>query len=195
MPARTRPVPADLVRLAGLVSLVVALVWRGPVDAALLALVVGGLTIPRLAGVPQPLDAAYGIALIVAAWCGALDVYRAVWWSDLALHLVATGLVAAVGYLVLAHVGAVPDPRGPAGPRGVVVVTGALGLALSALWEMAEYLGNKHIDATIFVEYADTIEDMAIGGFGSVVAGAALRAWARRAAASPTASTAGSAAS
>ena len=200
MPARlhlepARPVPADLVRVAGAVSLVVALVWRGPVDAALMALVLGGLMVPRVLGAPQPLDVAYGAALIVAAWCGALDVYQAVWWSDLALHLVATGLVAAIAYLALVRRGAVPDPRGPHGPRGVVVVTTALGLGLSVLWEIAEYLGNKHVDPTIYVEYADTIEDMAIGGLGSAVAGLALTRWGRRAGASTSASTAGSVAS
>ncbi|MBX9243940.1 hypothetical protein ICW40_03855 [Actinotalea ferrariae] len=175
-----RFVPADVVRVAGLVSLVVAVVWRGPVDAMLFALVAGGLLVPRLLRVPQPLDVAYGVLLIVAAWFGALDVYQAVWWTDLALHLVATGVVAAVAWFGLLRRGAVTDPRLPPGPRGVVVVTACVGLALSVLWEIAEYLGNKHLDPTIFVEYADTVEDMAIGGFGSALAGLGLSVWARR---------------
>ncbi len=182
-----RFVPADVVRIAGLVSLVVAVVWRGPVDALLFALVAGGLLVPRLLRVPQPLDAAYGVLLLVAAWFGALDVYQAVWWTDLVLHLVATGLTAAVAWFALLRRGAVPDPRRPPGPRGVVVVTLCLGLALSVAWEVAEYLGNKHLDPTIYVEYADTIEDMAIGGLGSALAGAGISRWARRRAAPPDA--------
>ncbi len=184
--------PADVVRLLGVLSLVVAVVWRGPVDAALFALVLGGLAVPRVLGVPQPLDVAYGAFLLVAAWFGALDVYQAVWWTDLALHLVATGLAAAVAWFALLRRGAVADPRDAAGPRGVVVVTTSLGLALSVAWEVAEYLGNKHIDPTIYVAYADTIEDMAIGGLGSALAGAGISAWARRRAARPTAATAAS---
>lgn len=178
--ARPRLVPADAVRVAGLLSLVVSVVWRGPVDAMLFLLVLGGLLLPRLLRVPQPLDAAYGVMLLVAAWFGALDVYQAVWWTDLALHLVATGLCAAVAWFALLRRGAVPDPRDPPGPRGVVVVTASLGLALSVLWEIAEYLGNTYLDPTIYVAYVDTIEDMAIGGLGSAVAGAGISAWARR---------------
>ena len=191
-PERRRLLPADAVRLLGVVSLLVAVAWRGPVDAMLFALVLGGLAIPRLLDVPGPLDVAYGVLLVVAAWFGALDVYQAVWWTDLVLHLVATGLAAAVAWFALLRRGAVPDPRTPPGPRGLVPITASLGLALSVAWEIAEYLGNKHIDPTIYVAYADTIEDMAIGGLGSAIAGAGLTVWARRRAVRPTAATAAS---
>ena len=172
--------PGGAVRVLGVACLVVAAAWRGPVDAALFSLVVAGLVVPVAAGAPRALDAAYGIGLVVAAWCGALDLYQAVGWLDVVMHVTVTGLVAAVTHLLLARrTGAVVDPARTTGGReraGAVVVTVVLGLALSVLWEIGEYLGNAYVDDTIFVAYADTIGDLVAGGAGSLVAGLWLTA-------------------
>jgi hypothetical protein len=170
--------PGGVVRVLGAVSLVVAAVARGPVDAALFALVVAGLVVPVSARVGRWLDAAYGVGLLAAAWAGALGLYEAVSWLDLVMHLVLTGLVAAVAHLVLARrTGAVLDPvatSGAGGRVGSVAVTTALGLGLSVLWEVGEYLGNAYADSTIHVAYRDTIGDLVMGGLGSAVAGMTL---------------------
>ncbi|SFJ74859.1 hypothetical protein SAMN05216467_0774 [Cellulomonas sp. KH9] len=170
-------------RAAGVVCVLIALVARGPVDTALFALVLAGLVVPPAAGAPRGLDAAYGIGLVLAAWSGALDLYQAVAWLDVVMHLVVTGLVAAVAHLLLARrTGALLDPvatDGGAQRVGVVAVTASLGLALSVLWEIGEYLGNTYVDDTIYVGYADTIGDLVAGGIGSVVAGVWLTAAAR----------------
>ena len=167
--------PGGAVRAAGVACLVVALVWRGPVDTALFALVLAGLVVPLAAGAPRALDAAYGVGLVLAAWSGALDLYQAVGWLDLVMHLVVTGLIAAVAHLLLARrTGAVLDPTtAVGGPQrwGAVLVTGSLGLALSVLWEIGEYLGHTYVDDTIYVGYADTVGDLVAGGIGSAVAG------------------------
>ncbi len=57
---------------------------------------------------------------------------------------------------------------------GTVVVAVAVGLALSAVWEMVEWAGWLFISDEIFVGYQDTIGDMAIGGVGAAVAGLVL---------------------
>ena len=167
--------PGGAVRAAGVVCLLVALLWRGPVDTALFALVMAGLVVPLAAGAPRGLDAAYGVGLVLAAWSGALDLYQAVGWLDVVMHLVVTGLIAAVAHLLLARAtGAVLDPpvaSGGAQRAGVVVVTTSLGLALSVMWEIGEYLGNTYVDDTIYVGYADTVGDLVAGGVGSLVAG------------------------
>lgn len=179
--------PGGVVRAAGAVSVLVALVARGPVDAVLLVLVLGGLVVPVVVRAPAALDAAYGAALLVAAWCAVLELYQAVPWLDVVAHVGVTGLVAAVAHLALARTtGAVPDPtavphptavpdptavHGRAARAGAVVVTVALGLALSALWEVGEYVGHTYVDDAIFVTYADTVGDLVAGGVGSVVAG------------------------
>lgn len=170
--------PGGVVRVAALVSVVVALLTLGPVDAALLVLVVGGVTLPPLAAVPSWLDAAYGVGLLAAAWAGVLGLYEAVSWLDVVMHLVVTGLVAAVAHLLLAvRTGAVVDPRAAhASGAGAasVLVTVALGTTLSVAWEIGEYLGHTYLDPTIYVAYGDTIGDMVMGALGSAVAGAVL---------------------
>ena len=177
--------PGGVVRLLGLASVVAAVVALGPVDAVLLLLVLAGLVVPLTARVDPRLDAAYGVGLLAAGWAGALDLYQRISWLDVVMHLVVTGLVAAVGHLVVARVtGAVVDPVVPAAARvrvGSVGVTTALGLGLSVLWEVGEYLGNTYIDASIHVAYRDTIGDMALGGLGSLAAGLLLVRAGRRA--------------
>jgi hypothetical protein len=187
--------PGGVVRVAGAVSVLVALVAGGPVDALLLVLVLGGLVVPVVVRVPAALDAAYGASLLAAAWCAVLELYQAVPWLDVVAHVVVTGLVAAVAHLVLARTtGAVLDPaavdptgapdpdavRGRAARVGAVVVTLALGLALSALWEVGEYVGHTYVDDAIFVTYADTVGDLVAGGLGSLAAGLWLVARGRR---------------
>lgn len=170
--------PGGVVRLLGLASVVVAVVALGPVDAVLLLLVLAGLVVPLTARVDPRLDAAYGAGLLAAGCAGALDLYQRISWLDVVMHLVVTGLVAAVGHLVVARVtGAVVDPVLPTAPRvrvGSVGVTTALGLGLSVLWEVGEYLGNTYVDASIHVAYRDTVGDMALGGLGSLAAGLLL---------------------
>lgn len=166
--------PGGVVRVVGVVCLLVALL-RSPVDAALFALVLAGLLAPVAAGAPRGLDAAYGVGLLAAAWCGVLQLYQAVAWLDLVVHLVVTGLVAAVAHLLLARrTGAVLRPAHvttPAERAGAVAITASLGLALSVLWEVGEYLGHTYIDPEIYVGYADTVGDLVAGGVGSAVAG------------------------
>ena len=191
MPRRHR-LPADLVRLAGVVSVVIAVVARGPIDAALFLLVMGGLVLPPLFRAPVPLDAAYGVGLLVAAWSGSLDLYDAIGWLDLAVHFSATALVAAVAYLAVSTTGAAVPPQAlgtdpvPAGerdgrPLGIVVLTAAIGFGLSVLWEIGEYLGNTYLDPEIYVGYVDTVGDVTVGGLGSALAGWGLTVWGRRA--------------
>lgn len=189
---RRHRLAADLVRLAGVVSVVVAVVARGPIDAALFLLVLGGLVLPPLFRAPVALDAAYGVGLLVAAWSGSLDLYDAVGWLDLAVHFSATALVAAVGYLAVARTGAAVPPHAlgadpaPAGerdgrPLGIVVLTAALGLGLSVLWEIGEYVGHTYLDPEIYVGYVDTVGDVTVGGLGSALAGWGLTVWGRSA--------------
>ncbi|MFC0645091.1 hypothetical protein [Cellulomonas phragmiteti] len=172
--------PGGAVRVLGAVCLVVALVWRGPVDVALFSLVLAGLVVPLAAAAPRRLDAAYGLGLVAAAWCGALQLYQAVAWLDVVAHLVVTGLVAAVAYLLLQRRTGVVVDAGTvttgAARLGVVAVTAALGCALSVLWEVGEYLGNTYVDPEIYVGYADTVGDLVAGGIGSAVAGVWLTA-------------------
>jgi hypothetical protein len=172
-------VPGDAVRAAAALSVVVGVVVFGPVVGAVLFLVLGGTMLARALAAPRTLDVACGAITLVAAWAAAFDWYRAVGWLDLAVHLVATGLVAALAHLTLVRVGVAPPPDAAgsdASPRhrprlSAGIVTGAVGAALATLWELGEWFGNTVLDDRIQVGCTDTVSDLAAGAVGAAVAG------------------------
>ncbi len=167
---------ADAVRLAGVASVVVAMIWWHFTDAALLALTLLGTLVPRFLAVRSSLDIAFGVTLLVGAWSSILGLYTAVAGWDLVVHFFMNGLAAAMLYLLLARRGIAPTPS-PKGPPLItlIVLTTALGISLGVLWEFAEWWGHTFIDQTIHVGYEDTLGDLAAGGLGSAIAGASLR--------------------
>ncbi|WP_144795656.1 hypothetical protein [Microbacterium paludicola] len=171
-PRTTAEWAADALRLIGFLSVVVALVMYSPTDAGILALATPALVAPRFVGLRGSADVVYCIIVLVAAWSNVFDIYRTVVGWDVIVHFVATGVLAGVAYLLLARLGILPLPGTPHHGTAVgIIITTALGLALSALWEMIEWLGFTFISDNIFVEYDDTIGDMAAGGAGALVAG------------------------
>lgn len=163
---------ADGVRLIGVVSLVAAVVWFRPTDIGVLALVLPGLLWLRALGLAPWFDIVSGVVLLVAAWSNVLELYARIGWWDLAVHFACTGVLAAMTYLSLCRAGVVVPPAEPRTARlSAVLITASLGLALSAVWEMVEWVGHTFISAEIYVEYGDTIGDMAVGGVGAVAAG------------------------
>lgn len=170
---------ADGVRAVGTASVLAAAGWLGAVESALFLLVLLGLLILRALKAPAVVDAGGGAVLLVAAWSSVADLYARISWWDLAVHLAATGVLAAMAYLLLGRLHAVPDPAAPApavrAPRtAVVLLTTALGLGLSVLWEFGEWWGHNYVDSRINVGYDDTLGDLAAGAAGSVLAGMAM---------------------
>lgn len=168
----THLVPGDVLRVLALVSVVVAAWQWGVIGGLLLLLVLGGTLIPRAVGAPRLLDAAYCASLLVAAWAAQLDWYVAVPWLDIAVHAVATALVAVVVCLTLERWSGVD--RAALGPRGLwvaAVLVSTTGATLGLLWELGEWFGHTYLDDRIQVGYTDTIGDLAAGLVGSVVAG------------------------
>ncbi|MCP2636444.1 hypothetical protein K0817_007650 [Microbacterium sp. HD4P20] len=163
---------ADAVRALGVASVVAAFTWWTVTDAGILALTLPALVLPRFVGVRPGFDVIFGVTVLVAAWSNLLGLYRT--WSgwDLAVHFVCTGVFAAMLYLLLARLDVVPAPREPDSRRRTpIVIVAALGLAISAVWEMVEWAGKTFVTDEIFVTYQDTIGDMAVGGLGAVAAG------------------------
>ena len=171
-PATSGEYAADALRVIGLLSVVAAAIWWEPTDAGILALALPALLVPRFVGVRSSFDIVYCLTVLVAAWSNVLDLYRTVAAWDLLMHVVCTGVIAAMLYLVLSRFGVMPAP-GDASflPRMAIAIVPALGLAVSALWEMIEWLGYTFVSDEIFVAYGDTIADMAVGGLGAVAAG------------------------
>lgn len=164
-------VPADLVRLAALASVGLGTWWAGSLGFALFMLVLGGTMLPRALGSPQLLDWAFCLAILFGAWAAQLDWYATVPYLDVAVHAVANGLVATIGYRVLAHLGLLPAATSWA---GVVVVVSSLGGTLALVWELGEWYGHTFVDERIQIGYDDTIGDLAMGLVGSVAAAVLL---------------------
>jgi hypothetical protein len=172
-------VPADVVRLAGLASLGWVLVEGEWVNAALFALVLLGLVLPRLLRAAPGIDVVYGMVLLFAAWSAVLDWYVAFAWLDVVVHALTGGLTAAFAFRVLVRCGVVPDPARPVVRRaavGAVVTTAAVGTTLGLLWELGEWFGHTYLDRRIQVGYLDTLSDLAADAAGALVAGLVVAA-------------------
>ncbi|MFE1644861.1 hypothetical protein [Microbacterium sp. P01] len=166
---------ADAVRVLGVVGIIVAAVGWTATDAGILAFALPALLVPRFVGVRPWFDIFFGITVLVAAWSNVLDLYTSLAGWDLIVHFTATGVLSAMLYLLLSRWGVVPSPQESGFRRRVPwVIVPAIGLAISALWEMVEWFGFTFISDQIFVTYTDTIGDMAVGGLGAVLAGCAL---------------------
>jgi hypothetical protein len=164
----------DLLRVAGVASLLWAALGGQWVDAALFALVLGGLMLPRLVPTRPALDVTYGATLLFAAWSAVDDLYVTYDWLDNVVHLVACGLIAAVAHRFLVSAAIFPRADDRTLRRagiGVVVTVWALGLALGTLWEAGEWFGHTHLDHRIQVGYSDTISDLMADCAGALVAG------------------------
>lgn len=164
---------ADALRVVGLLSIVVAALAYEPTDAGILAAALPFLLVPRLLGTTAWFDIVSTAVILVAAWSNVIDLYTTLVGWDLVVHFVCTGVLTALTYLALARAEVVPG-RGDPGFRTRIPMTlsPAIGLALSALWEMVEWFGHAVITPTISVGYGDTIGDMAAGGLGALIAGA-----------------------
>ncbi|HYI31850.1 MAG TPA: hypothetical protein VEX88_00125 [Glaciibacter sp.] len=163
---------ADLLRVAGVLCIAVAAIGWTWTDAGIVALALPALVAPKFIGVRAWFDIAYEVTVLVAAWSNVFDLYTTVVGWDLIVHFTLTGLSAALMYVLLARADIVALPGGRRAAPIVLATT--MGLALSALWEMVEWIGWTLIGDDIFVAYQDSIGDMVAGGLGALAAGLLL---------------------
>jgi hypothetical protein len=155
-------------------SLAVALRW-GVVGVALMALVLLGVTLARVLRLPGGVQLVLTLVLVVAAWAALLGLYQRWWWLDLVVHVVATGLLAVLGVVVLDRTGLLRLPvLGLPERLGLIGAALGVGLVLAVVWELGEWVGHTYLDPAIFVSRTDTVGDLAAALCGSAVAGAWL---------------------
>ncbi|MFB4350909.1 hypothetical protein [Microbacterium sp. CR_7] len=171
---------ADALRLIGVLGVIGAAIWLKPTDAGIAALALPAVMLPRMLGLAAWFDVTTCATVLVAAWSNVFDLYRTVTGWDLVLHFLCTGVLSVVAAVILTRTGVVAlvsafDGSG-ARVRGrtPIVLVPLLALAISAMWEMIEWLGWRYISDDIFVTYQDTIGDMVLGGLGGVAAGVLL---------------------
>lgn len=171
---------ADVLRLIGVLGTIAAAIWLKPTDAGIAALALPALMLPRMLGLAAWFDVTACAAVLVAAWSNVFDLYRTVTGWDLVLHFLCTGVLAVIAAVILTRTGVVPlvatvDGSGPSLRRRTpVALVPLVALAISAVWEMIEWLGWRYLSEDIFVAYQDTIGDLVMGGLGGVAAGILL---------------------
>lgn len=174
-PRTTSEWTADGLRVLGILGVVVAAIWWDPTDAGIAALATPALMLPRALGMRGGFDAAACGIVLTAAWSNVFDLYTSVPGWDLLLHLLCTGMLAIITALVLTRTEVARITRGSGvRARTPLVLLPLIALALSAVWEMVEWLGKAYLSDDIFVTYQDTIGDMLFGGLGGLLAGLLL---------------------
>lgn len=166
---------ADALRVIGILGVIAAASWLRPTDAGIAALALPALMLPRMLGMRAWFDVAAGVTVLAAAWSNVLDLYAAVSWWDLVVHFACTAVLAIIAAEVLTRTDVV-GITASASPRArtPLVLVPLVALALSAVWEMIEWLGVEYISDQIHVDYQDTIGDMVLGGIGGAMAGVLL---------------------
>lgn len=174
-PLTTAEWAADVLRAVGVLAVVAAAIWLKPTDAGIAALALPALMLPRMLGLRPWFDVTACVTVLIAAWSNVFDLYRTITGWDLLLHGVCTGVLAIVAAVVLERTGVVALTR-EAGVRRrtPLVLLPFIALAISAVWEMIEWVGWAFLSDEIFVTYQDTIGDMVLGGLGGVLAGVLL---------------------
>ena len=176
---RAARITADTAAVLSLVSMVAGW-WEGPVAVALFALVLLGQTVVRLAPLRASAQAATAALLLAAAWAALVGAYQLIGWLDLAMHLIVTGLLAALAALVVLRRGWLTTGDGSGadalqGARaGRILLTTGTGSLLAVLWETGEWFGHTYLDPAIQVGYEDTIGDLTAGVLGAALAGVFL---------------------
>ena len=166
---------ADLVRVGAAVSALAALVGIPSLGlGARFLLVLLVLMIPRaVGGVAAPLDLAFGSALLAAAWTSTADWYAGpiVWL----VHAIATGVTAAVLYLVLARTGLLPEPASRSAMSRARVTGGtmAIGLAVVGVWESYRWLEPVTLSTRAALD-ADLVGHLLVDVVGALIAGLVL---------------------
>lgn len=176
---RAARITADTAAVLSLVSMVAGW-WEGPVAVALFALVLLGQTVVRLAPLRASAQAATAALLLAAAWAALVGAYQLIGWLDLAMHLIVTGLLAALAASVVLRRGWLTTGDGSGadalqGARaGRILLTTGTGSLLAVLWEAGEWFGHTYLDPAIQVGYEDTIGDLTAGVLGAALAGVFL---------------------
>ncbi len=170
---RRRFLPADVVRVLTLLSIPVATIGWGSTSFAVMSLALFGVVLPRMLGLRPAFDLAVCVLVLVAGWSSALEWYTSVFLWDKLIHVVLTGLLAALLAVIAADLRLVPHAP-DAGRVTVSLLVFTLGLAIGSVWEMCEWLGHNYVDSKIYVGYDDTIGDLAADGLGGLLVGLVL---------------------
>jgi hypothetical protein len=172
--------PIDLLRAGLLIAAVVALISGNLTGAGYLG--IGGVVAWAVRPVllPRVLDLAFVLALCVQGAGEGLGLYDTYAWFDRVVHVLVPMLGAPVAYVALARGEVVPDPRDDTGlhrRRGIFILTVALGVAIGAVWEIAEWASDGVLGSNLSEGNDDTVGDLIADTVGSCIGAGLLVLW------------------
>jgi hypothetical protein len=153
-----------------------------PGGAAVLASLGAITLLARLVNLPRVYDLCLTAAMALQGFGEAFGLYDEFVRFDDVVHVTLPLLTAPVVYIGLARLQVVPDPRDETHMphyAGIFVVTTALGIAIGALWEIAEWMSDAWLGTDLSLGNDDTVGDLVRDTFGSLLGAALLVAWAR----------------
>ena len=170
----------DVLRLVLVVSAVVCAVIGNARGAAYLGVAAAiGLAV-RPVNLPRAYDLSLVLACALQGFGEAFGLYDKLAWFDTVVHFTIPMLGAPVIYIALARADVVPDPRDDTGARhhvGIYVITFALGGAIGALWELAEWTADHTVGADLQLSNDDTVGDLLADSLGAATGAALLVLW------------------
>ena len=172
----------DVLRLAILAG-AVGFALVGDAGGAAVLASLGAITLfARLVNLPRVYDLCLTAAMALQGFGEAYGLYDEFVRFDDVVHVTLPLLTAPVVYIGLARLEVVPDPRDETHMphyAGIFVVTTSLGIAIGALWEIAEWTSDAWFGTNLSLGNDDTVGDLVRDTFGSVLGAALLVAWAR----------------
>lgn len=172
----------DVLRLAILAG-AVGFALAGDLGGAAVLASLGAITLlARLVNLPRVYDLCLTAAMALQGFGEAFGLYDEFVRFDDVVHVTLPLLTAPVVYIGLARLEVVPDPRDETHMphyAGIFVVTTALGIAIGALWEIAEWTSDAWFGTNLSLGNDDTVGDLVRDTFGALLGAALLVAWAR----------------
>ena len=135
----------------------------------------------RLAEAPRPFDAAFALGMAFQAWGAFSGAYESVDGYELTARVVASLSIAAMLYLLLVRIRAVPDLSGKTDIHertGMALTATSLGFGVGMLYEIGAWASNGLFDAQPFT-FDQLIGHMAVAFVASAAGAALLVFWDR----------------
>jgi diacylglycerol kinase family enzyme len=166
--------PVDLIRLGLLAGALVALGQHDWEHAARFGAGFGLSALVRAADAPRPFDAVFALGMSFQAWGAFTGAYASVDGYELTARVVASLSIAAMLYLILVRLRAVPDLSGRTDIHertGILLTATSLGFGVAAFYEIGAWISQGLFDARAFTE------GELIAHLGVAFAASAVGAW------------------
>jgi hypothetical protein len=173
--------PVDLVRLSLAVGAVIALA-QGDLEHAARFLVALALAVAvRALEAPRPFDALFSLGMAFQAWGAWSGAFASATGYEIAARIVTSLAIAAMLYLVLVRIRAVPDLTGRTDIHertGIMLTATSLGFGVGMLYEVGAWASNGLFDAVPFT-FDQLIGHMSVDLAASAAGAALLVCWDR----------------